>query len=49
MSNRLPNALYLTLKGYNGESLFSEMNVKLVKKSEFVTYLVHKCLELHKN
>ena len=32
-----------------GQSHFSKIKVKLVKKNEFVTHFVQKCLEMHKN
>ena len=36
------------VKGVNGQSHYSEINVKLVKKNEFVTHVVQKCIEMRK-
>ena len=32
-----------------GQSHFSKSKVELVKKNEFVTHFVQKCLKIHKN
>ena len=39
-----------SLKGYSsGQSHFSEINVELAEKKEFIAHFVQKCLEMCKN
>ena len=49
-NDHVPLIGFAALKGYSSDqSHFSEINVKLAEKKEFVTHFVQKCLETHEN
>ena len=49
-NDHVPLIGFAALKGYSSDqSHFSEINVKLAEKNEFVTHFVQKCLETREN